>query len=116
MLIDWAVQNRELLVEVQTKRTEDALSNVWQKLTAPDGTVNRLLQTISRQLKNVDTHSHSAEVTWIALHDDERPWTVFQLRHRHHQTSQNILLSLKVPEKTDPMQWIQACLEAFFVS
>lgn len=116
LLIDWVARDRELLVEIQIKKTEDALNNAWKKLTAPDGTVNGLLQTIGRQLSSVDTHFYSAEVTWIALHDDERPWTLFQLRHRHFNDSQGISLSLKAPEQTEPMQWIRACLEGFFVS
>ncbi len=116
LIIDWADRERELWIQIKSKQNENAFQEVWEEMTGTNGTINRLSETIGRKLRNVENYPFSSAVTWAPLDEEDRPWSVFQLRHHHNRTSQGITLSLKVPPQSEPMQWIRACLESLFGS
>ena len=108
--ISWEPETGELELTASSQNQQGVFQTAWKKLTAADGPMNLLLQSIRRSIGAFETSPHIVSATWRPLTPEERPWTLFQLRHFNFSATQSISLSLHVPEGATTLQWIEAFL------
>ena len=106
----WEPKTGELELTASLPNQQGVFQTAWKRLITADGPMNLLLQLIRRSIGAVETSPHIVSATWRPLTPEERPWTLFQLRHFNFSATQSISLSLHVPEGATTLQWIEAFL------